>query len=620
MTVTTHLQHPRSAFAAAFLSFLFPGLGQLYAGRPRRALAFAAPALAAILVVAALVGLMGVVDLGLWLAQTSVLGPLAVLNVVALLYRGLACLDAYGLALRPEALPTTPVQAPAEPAPAPAPSGSARRRLIARLRAVSRNRALSAAGLVAVMAVLLADHAFAGYWDIRFYQAESDIYAPIELATPNPSDEPLPTVSVAPQETVPPAPTFAPWKGTGRLNILLVGVDADAAFRTDTMMVVSVEPTTHQVAMFSIPRDTYGLPMPPRSRLSSVWGPYYNYKLNTLWRYSDKYRQLFPHGGVDALKAALGYTFFGDQNAISYYMLVDFQGFQKVVDTFGGVTIDVPVPVIDDGYPGNAGSGHSGYHYRVYIPAGIQHMNGDQALTYARSRHGSGDVDRQSRQQRILVALQQQANIDQISAHLSELVDALSSTIHTDIPQGPEVLGSLLRLARSIKSDDIKTYAFGPPTYASYVKAGSSGSGLAMDVAAIRKVVKAALAGQPEVDLLQTALDEHAPMLVQNGTATVGQDVALASYLNSLGFDAQASTAVPTQLGGTTRLISVNGAADDYPATFAQLKAMLGLTGAAASDPLAPVSAATDATGEATFIIVTGTNTPTFTPLPSAGS
>jgi LCP family protein required for cell wall assembly len=476
------------------------------------------------------------------------------------------------------------------------------------------------AGLAAVLVVLTADHALLGYWDLRLYNFARDLHSPIAIATEEPGStiDPEPSVTVAPQLTFEPNPTPAPWDKADRLNILLVGVDTqDRGFRTDSMIVVSLEPKTHRVSMFSIPRDTYGLPLPPRSRLSALWGSNFNYKLNSLWKYSDRFRDLFPNGGADALKQALGYLYFGDQKAINYYVLVDFVGFQKVVDTLGGVTIDVPAPVVDDGFPGNNGDGQ---HKRIYIPAGIQHMTGDQALTYARSRKASpyyNDYNRSARQQQILVALQQQADPSEISSHLGEFMDALAQTIHTDLPEGPDILGALIAEARHVRADGIQTYAFGPSAYG-YATSNAAGSVFIPDVTAIRQAVKGALSGAGSPDQLQAALDERAPILVENGTGTPGQDTALAGYLAGLGFAAQASTGAPAQLGGTTRLQSINGAADEYPATFDQLEVILGLTGPPASDQKSSVQAISDATAAPGFIVVTGTDTPALTPPPSA--
>ena len=391
-----------------------------------------------------------------------------------------------------------------------------------------------------------------------------------------------------------------------------MGVDEQGGgFRTDTMEVVSIDPVSRQVAMFSIARDTFGLPMPPKSRLSQLWGTNFNYKLNALWKYSDKYRTLFPNGGVDALKQAVGYAFFGNQNAIQYYALVNFNGFAQVVDALGGVTINVPAPLKDDGFPGNHGNG---LHLRVYVPAGIQHMTGEQALTYARSRKavmpGGGesplfnDYNRSARQQQMLVALEQQADLNEISTHLSDLIDALGQTIHTDIPEGPDVLGPLIQLAKGIQPGDIKTYVFASTT---------------PNLASMRATVKAAFApGNKGPDQLQEAIDEGAPILIENGTGVSGQDTTLASQLQTLGFNALASADLPPQLGGTMKVLCINGADTQYPATLAQLELTLGLTGAPSSDPTAAVQLLTEPNEAVQFVIVTGTNTPATLTVPKS--
>ena len=613
--MTTAIAAPtgRSAFTAAFLSFVFPGLGQFYAGRGRRAAVFALPAVLLAAGALALLAHYGPIGFGLWLGQTSVLGPLAFLNVGILAYRLVACLDAYCLCLRP--LPAGP---PVELDPA---AGRPARRAAAASwfrPGPRRSRLVSLAGLTAVVAVLVADHAIVGYWDVRLYDFAREVHSPVAIATDSPdtSEEPEPDITLPPQVTFAPQVTPVPWEVTGQLNILLVGVDNQAGgFRTDSMIVVSVDATAHTVAMFSIPRDTFGIPLPPKSRLSALWGRNYNYKLNTLWKFSDKYRDLFPGGGADALKQALGYLFFGDQAAISYYVLVDLIGFQKVVDVLGGVTIDVPAPVIDDGFPGVPGTS---LHRRIYIPAGIQHMNGEQALAYVRSRKASNyynDFNRSARQQQLLVALQQQADFGYISSHVSELMDALSQTIHTDLPEGPDVLGALVDEARRIHSKDITTYAFSPPTFGASAMIGGAYV-LLPNVDAIRKAVQAALAGETAPDPFQAAINEGAPILVENGTGVADQDTALAGYLASLGFAAQASTSTPSTTGGTTRLLSVNGAADEYPATFEQLLKILGLSGRPSGDSNARVQAVSETGVAARFVIVTGTDTPALSPLP----
>jgi LCP family protein required for cell wall assembly len=582
----------RSAFAAAFLSFVLPGLGHVYAGAYARACAFAAPAFGILGVLVAVFTHYGLRDFGLWVGQTSVLGPLIVVNLVILAYRAMATADAYRLVIgrnwgthdsgRWDSIEET--------SPPP------------RLRV----NPLSLAGLGLILSVTVAGHVVIGYWDLRLYNTLQTIYSPvvIDTSTSDQSAEPEPTVTFEPQQTIPPASTPKPWTGKGRLNILLVGVDQqDRGFRTDTMIVVSMDPATHQVAMFSMPRDTYGLPLQPRSRLAALYGSTYNARLNGLWKSADRYRQLFPGGGADALKQALGYAYGLD---IQYYVLVNFAGFKKVVDTMGGVTVNVPAPVIDNGYPTGDGSGQ---HLRVYIPAGIQHMDGEQALTYARCRKGSplyDDYNRSARQEQILVALQQQADLASVSTHLGDLLDALSQTVHTDMPQGPDFLGPLIDQARDVKLDDVKTYTFSPSVYGS----GGMVNGSYVfwpNVTAIRVAVKNAISDSPKKsDELQAVIDEQAPIIVENGSGISGQSDSMAAYLNSLGLDATASTELPAQLGGPTRLLVVNGADAGFPATMALLIRTFGLTGPPSTDPSALVQAIADSQAPVQFIMVTG--------------
>src|SRR5206468_145559 len=143
--------------------------------------------------------------------------------------------------------------------------------------------------------------------------------------------------------------------------------------------------------------------------------------------------------GFNALKATLG-NLYGLN--IDYYVEVNFDGFKQVVDTLGGVTINVQIPVMDDHYPGE-----DGRLQRIYIPTGIQHMTGSQALVYARSRHASTDFDRAQRQQRVLLSLREQADVGTLIPKVPQLVQALRSAVHTDLPL--KQLPTMLELAGS---------------------------------------------------------------------------------------------------------------------------------------------------------------------------
>ena len=576
----------RSAFAAAFLSFIFPGLGHAYVGAYRRALILAALPLAMVAWVVIELLRDGLLGLGLSIGETSVLGPLAIANVAVLAYRAVATVDAYVLAIELD-------------------DDSDRHGLS---RYLLRVNPFSITGVVAILGVMAAGHALAGYWDLRLLHALDEIHAPIVIAqeTPGPSMAPNPTPSLIPRATFVAQPTAKPWDSTARLNILLVGVDEqDGGFRTDSMLVASIDPKTHRVALFSMPRDTFGLAMPPNSALSSLWGPYFNNKLNALWAYSDRYRDLFPNGGADALKQAMSFALFGRTDAIPYYVLVNFSGFETVVDTLGGVTVDVPAPLIDNGYPGNGDTPHM----RIYVPAGMQHFNGSQALDYARARKGCycyDDFNRSARQEQILVALEQQADLAAVSTHLGALIDALSGTIHTDIPEGPGVLGALIDQAKSVNLANIKTYAFSPTT-------GYGWGSFTPNLTAIRATVAAVTS--PTAGLApQAVLAEGAPIVVKVGSGSAQQAADLVTYLQSLGLEAQMGDGSPGS--EPTTLILVNGADALYPQTFALLEKTLGLSDSATRDSSASIQVLSDPTQQSSFVIVVGSNTPAITPPP----
>ena len=215
--------------------------------------------------------------------------------------------------------------------------------------------------------------------------------------------------------------------------MLLVGSDArpgDTSFNTDTMIVVSVEPSTSEVAMFQVPRDMADVPVPANAR--SVWGSVYRGKINSWFTQNRNRTDLWPGKtqnarGFAALKALLGELYGLD---IRNYVLVNFDGFKKVVNALGGVNINVQIPVAESQYPQPGGA-----LTRIYIPAGPQHMTGGDALIYARSRHRAvgGDFDRGRRQQRVLLSLREQMNAQAIIANLPALVSALKDSVKTDI-------------------------------------------------------------------------------------------------------------------------------------------------------------------------------------------
>mgnify|MGYP006170163311 CR=1 FL=1 len=216
----------------------------------------------------------------------------------------------------------------------------------------------------------------------------------------------------------------------------MIGTDANERresegepINTDALMLVSLSADQSQLMLVSLPRDTVDVPM-PSGPLRGAFGSVYTRKINAFFTSVRNRADLVPGTdatrGYNGLKLVLGELYGLD---IKYFVEVNFNGFKRVVDAVGGVTINVQVPVVDDSFPGSTRRTQ-----RLYIPSGIQHMDGEQALRYARSRNTSDDFDRGARQQRVLLSLREQADPQVLLPRLPELVDALKSAVRTDIP------------------------------------------------------------------------------------------------------------------------------------------------------------------------------------------
>jgi len=281
-----------------------------------------------------------------------------------------------------------------------------------------------------------------------------------------------------PEQTVAPSPLlFVPdWKGTDRINVLLLGTDqrdsertAGVPTRTDTMIVVSIDPVGKGVAMISLPRDMWvSIPGLGEERL------------NVAYPYGEM--RHVPGGGAGLLSRTIEQNF---GITATHFAMVNFPGFEDVVNAVGGIVIDVPRPVKDDAYP-TADYGVE----RVYFAPGPQLMNGATALKYARSRHADNDLARNSRQQQVLLAIRDRALRLDALARLPSLVDIGLRAVQTDFSAAE--LMSLGKLASQVGSDQVKTLVIGPPLVRDF--RGLGGAALLMpDKPGIRRAIQQVL-------------------------------------------------------------------------------------------------------------------------------
>jgi LCP family protein required for cell wall assembly len=592
----------RSPFAAAFLSLLFPGLGHLYAGAPARALGFAAAPVLLIALVAGFLLRMDRLEIVALLFSPFLLTSIFILNLVTLLYRLVAIIDAYRVA---------------EYLNAHEMSGDGR---LGKAR-LPRNP-LSYAGLLAVVLVMAGSHVVVARYDMLALDAltsgcifigedqrecakdPSESPGRSEPAgSTDPSAEPslTPTVEPSPIGTQVPDVSVPPWDGRERLNILLIGSDEQGGgHNTDTLITISIDPVTKQAAMFSLPRDTQFVPIPP-GPARSVWGRTYPNKINSFFVNNRKRSDLWPGNdrtrGYNALKAVLGELYDLD---IKYFVEVNFEGFKKVVDSVGGVTINVQLPVVDDAFPGGTGRAQ-----RLYIPSGIQHMDGEQALRYARSRNTSDDFDRGARQQRVLLSLREQADPQTLLPRLPELVDALKSAVRTDIPL--DQLDELLGLASEVNTANIRSYVFTPPFFQREVL---SGYWLEPYPDRIRAAIEEAFsADAADLKRRERLASEGAGVWVLNRTGTANRGTRLAGYLEFQGLAASAPRQVPKgDVPADTVITVYNGAEARLPETIAYLEKLFGVT----------VETATDADVRTDITILIGRKTPELEPPPQS--
>jgi LCP family protein required for cell wall assembly len=430
--------NPRASLAA-FFSFLLPGLGQAYNGQSGLAWILVAPVVLLVVFVAAVLLFAGSGLLARMLDSRFLIG-LIVLDLALLGWRLLAIIQAHGS------------------------------------RETASLRRWTTYATTAVVLVTLLMHAVPAYYAAKAI----DTLGAVSREGGVTGEGHIPGFSELPEPSVQPDVS----KGE-RVNILLVGVDAlpgRTTQLTDTMLVVSLDPNGGHSAMISIPRDTYGAPLPD--------GEPFNQKLNALMVTANNNKARFPDGGVATLKETIG-NMLGVK--IHYFGAINLLGFKQAVDSIGGVDITVERAINDPTYI-NESSVHTGF----YLKVGRQHMDGHTALADARSRKGIGDSDftRADRQQRLLEAMRAKLTAGNLVTALPGLLDAVKNTIVTDVPGD-----KLPQLAQAVQEADmsrLERIVLQPPQYYDVNAHSAAGYILIPKLDAIRAIGERLLANEPE--------------------------------------------------------------------------------------------------------------------------
>ena len=247
----------------------------------------------------------------------------------------------------------------------------------------------------------------------------------------------------------------------GRLNVLLVGADADPTrpgLRTDAMMVASVDATTGRTVLFSLPRNLQHAPIPASSPLRKAYPKGYwcadqSCLLNAVYAEGVKHAAEYPgvrDPGIAALREVVGETL---GLKINYYAMIDIRGFEALVDALGGITLDIarPVPI------GGGSSKVEGY----IQPGKDVHLDGFQTIWFARSREGSSDYDRMARQKCVINAMTKQVTPANVLAKFNDIAAAGGHVLATDVPTSD--LGKLVDLADRGRKLPLASVSFAPP-------------------------------------------------------------------------------------------------------------------------------------------------------------
>lgn len=277
-----------------------------------------------------------------------------------------------------------------------------------------------------------------------------------------------------PNSTQPTINAADPWKDKDRLNFLIIGGDsgtgrsASEGDRTDTVIVASIDTHTGATTLFTLPRNTEKMPFPKDSPLHKYYPNGFTSGSTDLYTRSQfllnaMYRVVptkVPHDilgktkdfGASVMKVSVGYAL---GLPIDYFVKVNMDGFKDFINAIGGITVNInyKIPI----------GGQTDAHVKPdgYLKVGPnQHLNGHDALWYARGRYGLDDYKRMERQRCVINAVVQQTTPQVVLANFQDIAKVGENTITTDVPRG--LLADLVDLGMKVKNTKLRSVVFTP--------------------------------------------------------------------------------------------------------------------------------------------------------------
>ncbi|OGD63700.1 hypothetical protein A2215_00045 [Candidatus Berkelbacteria bacterium RIFOXYA2_FULL_43_10] len=321
-------------------------------------------------------------------------------------------------------------------------------------------------------------------------------------------------------------------EGDGRINILVMGKGGEGhpgGTLTDSIMVVSIDPNEKTYAMLSIPRDLY-VPISGSKSYS---------KINEIYQIGENEKK---GGGADLAKKTVGAIL---DLPIHYYLTLDFYGFKQFIDKIGGVDVNVEKAIYDPLYP----AGDMKNYQTFSIKAGEQHLNGEVALKYARSRETSSDFDRAARQQKLVDAIRSKLLKTSTLANpktILNIINIIGDHARTDFT--PTEILALTKIIADLDGSKSVSYVLTNGTDGELVSDSSSGTyTLRPKSGSWTEIQKIAHEIFSDPDLQE----EDAKIEVLNGTSTTGLATELSETLKSYNYN----------------VVSVSNATDRYAKT-----------------------------------------------------
>lgn len=318
-----------------------------------------------------------------------------------------------------------------------------------------------------------------------------------------------------------------------RVNIIVMGKGGEnhpGGLLTDSMMLVSIDTKNTQMAMMNIPRDLY-VPIKGHggAKMNEAYADGYN---DYMAKNCNNKKNVSSNCRNEAYAAGANLT---RQTAsevlgipIKYYISVDFTGFEKIIDSLGGIDVYVDKAIYDPLYPDEKMQGYKPFQVKV----GQQHFDGKTALKYARSRETSSDFDRSRRQQQILEATKDKAGKLGMLTNPKQLLDVISIVsdhVRTDL--SPDEIKALADFSKNIDKSKVKNKILSTDVGGPLVSDSSSGTYYIKtrsgNFTELQNIVKY---------IFNTESHEEAKIEILNGSKISGSGGKLSDSLKSAGY------------------------------------------------------------------------------------